>query len=155
RNSGLTYLFNEPKAFWLQLVILIVATVLFIICAWSGLGKGINILSSVNMCVAAALVTIVFVVGLSMSILNLFTTTIGYYEGHFLEISLQLKPLSEQGRAWINEWTIFYWAWWILWSPFVGMFIARVSKGRTVRQFVAGVLLAPTLVTIIFFFVFG
>lgn len=154
-NSGLTYLFNAPKAFWFQLVILIVATVLFIISAWSGLGKGIKILSSVNMWVAAALVTVLFVVGPSMYILNMFTTTIGNYAGHFLEMSFQLKPLSEQGRAWINEWTIFYWAWWISWSPFVGMFIARVSKGRTIRQFVAGVLLAPTLVTIIFFSVFG
>src|SRR5690625_7443455 len=90
-----------------------------------------------------------------MYILNLFTTTIGKYAGSFLEMSFELKPVNEVKRQWINDWTIFYWAWWISWAPFVGMFIARVSKGRTIKQFIAGVLLAPTLVTLIFFSVFG
>src|SRR5690606_8975727 len=79
----------------------------------------------------------------------------GKYAGNFIEMSFELKPVNESRRQWINDWTIFYWAWWISWAPFVGMFIARVSKGRTIREFIAGVLLAPTFVTMIFFAVFG
>src|SRR5699024_3290442 len=84
-----------------------------------------------------------------------FTTTIGNYISHFIEMSFDLKPVRTDKQQWIHDWTIFYWAWWISWAPFVGMFIARVSKGRTIKQFLAGVLLAPTLVTIVFFSVFG
>src|SRR5690625_5010230 len=107
------------------------------------------------MWLATALVCTLFIVGPSMYILNLFTTTIGKYAGNFLEMSFELRPVNDEKRQWINDWTIFYWAWWISWAPFVGMFIARVSKGRTIREFIAGVLLAPTLVTLIFFSVFG
>jgi len=154
-NSGLTFLFNAPEAFWFQLLILSIATVLFIISAWSGIGRGIKILSTTNMWIAALLVLALFIIGPTLYILNLFTTTIGKYFGHFLEMSFELQPQNEEKRQWINDWTIFYWAWWISWAPFVGMFIARVSKGRTIKQFIAGVLLAPTLVTLIFFSVFG
>lgn len=154
-NSGLTYLFQVPNSFWFQLVILAIATALFILSAWSGVGRGIKYLSTINMWIAISLVLSLFIVGPSMYILNMFTTTIGNYLGNFIEMSFNLKPVNEDGRQWINNWTIFYWAWWISWAPFVGMFIARVSKGRTIRQFIAGVLLAPTLITIIFFSVFG
>ncbi|MCM3638952.1 BCCT family transporter [Sporosarcina luteola] len=154
-NSGLTYLFDAPKTFWFQLIILLIATVLFILSAWSGIGRGIKYLSTINIVVGFILLLLLFIVGPSMYILNLFTTSIGKYAGNFIEMSFELKPLNGDQRQWINEWTIFYWAWWISWAPFVGMFIARVSKGRTIREFVAGVLLAPTLVTFIFFAVFG
>src|SRR5690625_1303819 len=154
-NSGLTFLFNTPKTFWFQLLILAIATVLFIISAWSGLGRGIKYLSTINMWLATVLVFTLFLVGPSLFILNMFTTTIGKYAGNLIEMSFELKPANADKRQWINDWTIFYWAWWISWAPFVGMFIARVSKGRTIRQFVAGVLLAPTIVTMIFFAVFG
>ncbi|WP_305880112.1 BCCT family transporter [Sporosarcina sp. Marseille-Q4943] len=154
-NSGLTYLFNAPKTFWFQLIILLISTVLFIVSAWSGIGRGIKYLSTINIVAAFILLVLLFIVGPSMYILNLFTTSIGKYAGNFIEMSFELKPLNGDQRQWINEWTIFYWAWWISWAPFVGMFIARVSKGRTIREFVAGVLLAPTLVTFIFFAVFG
>lgn len=154
-NSGLTYLFDAPKTFWFQLIILAIATVLFIASAWSGIGRGIKYLSTTNIVVAFILLALLFIVGPSMYILNLFTTSIGKYAGNFIEMSFELKPLNGEQRQWINDWTIFYWAWWISWAPFVGMFIARVSKGRTIREFVAGVLLAPTLVTFIFFAVFG
>src|SRR5690625_5148919 len=90
-----------------------------------------------------------------MYILNMFTSTIGNYLSNLVNMSFQLRPLSEGGREWINDWTIFYWAWWISWAPFVGMFIARVSKGRTIKQFIIGVILAPTMVTLIFFLIFG
>ncbi len=154
-NSGLTFLFNAPQAFWFQLIILASATALFILSAWSGLGKGIKYLSSTNMWLAAALVFTLFIIGPSTYILNMFTTTIGNYFGNFIQMSFDLKPVHAERRQWLNDWTIFYWAWWISWAPFVGMFIARVSKGRTIRQFIAGVLLAPTIVTFIFFAVFG
>src|SRR5690625_2094047 len=154
-NRGLNFLFNAPKTFWFQLLILGIAMVLFIASAWSGLGRGIKYLSTINLWIATALVVTLFFVGPSMYILNMFTTTIGKYAGNFIEMSFELKPVDADKRQWINDWTIFYWAWWISWAPFVGMFIARVSKGRTIRQFVAGVLLAPTIVTMIFFATFG
>ena len=154
-NSGLTYLFSAPKTLWFQLIILGVATVLFVLSAWSGIGRGIKYLSTVNILLAFVLLILLFIVGPSTYILNLFTTSIGKYAGNFIEMSFELKPVNGEQRQWINEWTIFYWAWWISWAPFVGMFIARVSKGRTIKQFIAGVLLAPTLVTFIFFSVFG
>jgi len=154
-NSGLAFLFDVPKTFWFQMLILGIATVLFIMSAWSGLGRGIKYLSTSNLWLATALVVTLFFVGPSMYILNMFTTTIGKYAGNFIEMSFELKPVNAEKRQWINNWTIFYWAWWISWAPFVGMFIARVSKGRTIREFVGGVLLAPTFVTMIFFSVFG
>lgn len=154
-NSGLTFLFNAPKAFWFQLIILVIATVIFIISAWSGIGNGIKYLSSINMWLAVLLLCTLFIVGPSMYIINMFTTTIGNYISNFIQMSFELKPVNRDQREWINDWTIFYWAWWISWAPFVGMFIARVSKGRTIKQFIVGVLIAPTLVTFIFFAVFG
>src|SRR5699024_8855766 len=154
-NSGLTYLFNAPDNFMTKMIILIVATGLFILSAWSGLGKGIKILSTTNMWIAAALVLTLFIVGPSVYILDMFTTSIGNYIGNFFEMSFELRPNNATKRDWIDDWTIFYWAWWISCAPFVGMFIARVSKGRTIREFVAGVLFAPTIVTMLFFSVFG
>src|SRR5699024_7626505 len=103
----------------------------------------------------AALVLTLFIVGPSVYILDMFTTSIGNYIGNFFEMSFELRPNNPDKREWINDWTIFYWAWWISWSPFVGMFIARVSKGRTIRQFVPGLLLAPTLFIFKFFAFFG
>ena len=154
-NSGLSFLFNVPTSFWLQLIILAIATALFITSASTGLGRGIKYLSSINMYLATGLIILLFIVGPTVYILNMFTTTIGNYLQNFLHMSMETKPVNDLKREWINNWTIFYWAWWISWSPFVGMFIARVSKGRTIKQFIAGVLLTPTFVTIIFFSVFG
>lgn len=154
-NSGLTYLFDAPKAFWFQMIILAIATVLFIISAWSGLGRGIRYLSTINMSLATVLIILLFIVGPSIYIIEMFITTTGNYLTNFIQMSFDLKPTDVDHKDWLNDWTIFYWAWWISWAPFVGMFIARVSKGRTVKEFIAGVLLAPTLVTMLFFAVFG
>src|SRR5699024_5221948 len=96
-----------------------------------------------------------FIVGPSVYILDMFTTSIGKYVGNFFEMSFELRPNNADKRDWINDWTIFYWAWWISWVRFVGMFISRVSKVRTIKQFITVVLLAPTVVTFIFFGVFG
>lgn len=154
-NSGLTFLFDAPKTFWFQMIILGIATALFIISAWSGLGRGIRYLSTINMSLATVLIVLLFIVGPSIYIIEMFITTIGNYLTNFVHMSFDLKPTDVDHKQWINDWTIFYWAWWISWAPFVGMFIARVSKGRTIKQFVAGVLLAPTILTMVFFAVFG
>ncbi|MGM0843394.1 MAG: glycine betaine uptake BCCT transporter [Bacillota bacterium] len=154
-TGGLSYLFGIPDNFATQLTVLAVATVLFIWSAWSGIGKGIKYLSNINMGLAILLLALLFIVGPTMYILNMFTHTLGSYVSDFFDMSLRLAPLSEDNRSWIDGWTIFYWAWWISWAPFVGIFIARISKGRTVKEFLFGVLLLPSLVCFIFFAVFG
>ncbi|WP_138416094.1 glycine betaine uptake BCCT transporter [Aquibacillus sediminis] len=154
-NGGLTYLFGIPNNFTVQVVIVSVVTVLFMISAWSGLSKGIKILSNTNMVLAVALLAIVFIAGPTILILNMFTDSLGGYIQNVIRMSFRIAPLSDGHREWINDWTIFYWAWWISWSPFVGIFIARVSRGRTIREFLIGVLLLPALVSFFWFAVFG
>lgn len=154
-NGGLSFLYGMPSSFVSQFIIIIIVTVLFLGSALSGLDKGIRILSNVNMILAGALLLLVFILGPTLFTLNLFTDTIGKYLQNFINMSFRLAPLNSENREWINTWTIFYWAWWIAWSPFVGIFIARVSKGRTIREFVAYVLLAPSIISFIWFAVFG
>lgn len=154
-NGGLSYLLGIPVNFSVQLLIIIVVTVLFMISALSGLGKGIKILSNANMFLAIALLVLMLILGPSLFIMNLFTDTLGGYFQNLVNMSFRIAPLNEGHREWINGWTIFYWAWWISWSPFVGIFIARVSKGRTVREFLIGTLIMPALVSFLWFAVFG
>ncbi|MEH6990975.1 glycine betaine uptake BCCT transporter [Cytobacillus firmus] len=154
-NGGLSYLYGLPVNFTVQFVIVAIVTVLFILSALSGLGKGIKILSNANMILAAVLFILTFFLGPSLFILNLFTNTLGSYLQYLPGMSLRIAPLNPEVREWINGWTIFYWAWWIAWAPFVGIFIARVSKGRTIREFVFGVLLIPSLIGFIWFAAFG
>ncbi|TWT25238.1 BCCT family transporter [Planomicrobium sp. CPCC 101110] len=154
-TGGLSFLFGTPNNFTVQLIVLAIATVLFIWSAWSGIGRGIKYLSNINMVLAAVLMILLFIVGPTMYIVNMFTHTLGSYITDFFRMSLRLAPLDEENRSWINGWTIFYWAWWVSWAPFVGIFIARISKGRTVKEFMFSVLLLPALVCFIFFSVFG
>lgn len=154
-NGGLSFLFGTPETFSIQLIVLVVATALFIGSAWSGIGRGIKYLSNINMGLAFVLLLLLFIVGPTLYILNMFTSTLGGYISHFFDMSFHMAPLNEENRGWINNWTIFYWAWWISWAPFVGIFIARISKGRTVKEFMLGVLVVPALVCFIFFAVFG
>ncbi|WLR49825.1 BCCT family transporter [Bacillus tianshenii] len=154
-NGGLAYLFGIPKNFTSQFFIIAVVTVLFMISAWSGLSKGIKYLSNTNMILAIGLLILMFFVGPTILMLNIFTDSIGGYIQNIAQMSFRIAPLNEEHRAWINGWTIFYWAWWISWSPFVGIFIARVSRGRTIREFLIGVLLLPALVSFFWFAVFG
>lgn len=104
---------------------------------------------------SAILLLIVFAFGPTLFILNLFIDTIGTYMHNFIRMSFRIAPVNEEARGWINDWTIFYWAWWIAWSPFVGVFIARVSKGRTIREFIIYVLLTPSLISFLWFTTFG
>jgi glycine betaine transporter len=154
-NGGLSYLFGVPSNLMSQFLIVLVVTILFIISALTGLGKGIKILSNANMTIAFVLFLLTFILGPTLLTLNLFTDTIGSYLQNLINMSFRIAPLNEENRNWINGWTIFYWAWWIAWSPFVGIFIARVSKGRTIREFVIYVLLVPSLIGFIWFTTFG
>ncbi|WP_067729535.1 BCCT family transporter [Oceanobacillus damuensis] len=154
-NSGLNYLFDIPRNYGTQLIVLIIATVLFIVSAWSGIHKGIKYLSNVNMGLGFLLLGMLFIVGPTIYILNMFVDTIGSYITNFFEMSFNLAPQDDDARGWINAWTIFYWAWWISWAPFVGIFIARISRGRTIKEFMIGVLFVPSIICFIFFAVFG
>lgn len=154
-NGGLAYLFGVPQESWVQFVIIAVVTVLFVISAWSGLNKGIKYLSNTNMVLAVILLILVLVLGPTLLILNMFTETFGNYFQNLISLSFQSAPLDAENRSWLNDWTIFYWAWWISWAPFVSMFIARVSKGRTIREFLIGVVLTPTIFGAFWFAAFG
>ncbi len=136
--------------------IIAVLTVLFVASAVSGVAKGIQWLSNTNMVLAVVLAVFVFVVGPTVFVLNLVPAAIGDY---FRELADMAGRTAASGgdaaEAWLSGWTIFYWAWWISWTPFVGMFIARISRGRTIRQFVAGVIGVPSAVSLVWFCVFG
>jgi glycine betaine transporter len=154
-NGGLSFLYDVPSGILIQFIIIVIVTVLFLISALTGLEKGIKILSNTNMALAAVLLLGMLILGPTILILNLFTETIGLYIQNLPRMSFRIAPLNEEIRNWIHAWTIFYWAWWISWAPFVGIFIARVSKGRSIREFVFGVLLVPTLIGFIWFSTFG
>ncbi len=141
----------------LVLVVLILAiTALATVSVATGVDKGIRYLSNINMGLAATLMLAVLALGPTVFLLSDFVQSIGSYIQAFFRLSFQtLAFQGEDGKAWLSGWTTFYWGWWISWAPFVGVFIARISRGRTVREFVAGVLLVPTLVTFLWFSVLG
>ncbi|MGR9047550.1 glycine betaine uptake BCCT transporter [Halobacillus faecis] len=154
-NGGLTYLLDIEKQFWVQLVIIVVVTGLFMLSAYTGLSKGIKYLSNANMGLAAILFITMLVIGPTVYIANTFTDTLGSYIQTLATESLRLNPNSDEERQWVMDWTVFFWAWWIAWSPFVGIFIARVSKGRSIREFLSGVLLVPSVVSFLWMTAFG
>ncbi|GAA3714572.1 BCCT family transporter [Salinicoccus jeotgali] len=154
-NQGFNFLFGIPANFLVQFLIIAVATLLFTWSTWSGIDKGIKMLSNFNMVIAVVVLIGLFLVGPTLYVLNMFTNSLGNYISGFFDMSLRLPMNDSDAFAWLENWTVFYWAWWISWAPFVGIFIARVSKGRTIKEFILGVLFAPTLVCFIFFAVFG
>lgn len=135
--------------------IITILTVAFVLSAVSGVARGIQWLSNINMVLALAMALFIFVVGPTMFMLNMIPTSIGSYIGDLAQMAARTGAEGEAVSTWLQSWTIFYWAWWISWTPFVGMFIARISRGRTIRQFVTGVLLVPSVVSVIWFCVFG
>ncbi|MCW2808412.1 MAG: choline/carnitine/betaine transporter [Marmoricola sp.] len=140
----------------LLVAIIAVLTAAFIASAISGVEKGIQWLSRTNMVLAIALAGFVFVVGPTVFILDLIPTAVGSYFQDLAQMSARTEAAGGDGMAkWLSGWTVFYWAWWLSWTPFVGMFIARISRGRTIRQFVTGVLLVPSLVSLVWFAIFG
>lgn len=152
-NSGLHTMLGVPVGAAWQVGIIVVTTALFLISAVSGLGRGIKWLSTFNLLVAALLALAVFVLGPTVVIIDTFTNTLGSYLSDFVRMSLRMTPFRDS--SWVGNWTVFYWAWWVSWSPFVGLFIARVSRGRTIREFILGTVLAPTLAAFVWFSVFG
>ncbi|WP_349410347.1 glycine betaine uptake BCCT transporter [Pseudalkalibacillus sp. SCS-8] len=155
-SGGLSYVFDGIENTKItQLVIIAVVTVLFILSASTGLNKGIKYLSNTNIVLAIGLMFFLLFAGPTNFIMDVFTQTLGSYIQNLPSMSFTLGPYSETKQGWIQSWTVFYWAWWIAWAPFVGMFIARVSKGRTIREFVLGVLLVPTIFGGLWFSVFG
>lgn len=155
-NGGLSYLTNLPISFFVQVIIIIIVSMLFLTSAMTGLDKGIRILSNFNMVLALILFLFIAIFGgATLYSLDLFTNTIGTYIQSLPELSLRSAPGSPEDREWITNWTLFYWAWWIAWSPFVGTFIARVSRGRTIREFTIAVLIVPSLVGFIWFSLLG
>ena len=154
-NGGLNYLFGIPNNVWVQGVIIIIVTILFIASAWSGLSRGIQYLSNLNIGLGAILMIIALIVGPTVLILDMMTSSTGSLFNSFLFNSFDTAALNPQKREWMSSWTLYYWGWWLSWSPFVGVFIARVSKGRSIREFMSGVLLVPAIVSFIWFSVFG
>ena len=152
-NSGLHTVFGLPVGPTWQVGIIAVVTVLFVTSSVSGVARGVKLLSVGNLIAAAALAGVVFVLGPTVHIIDTFTNSLGGYASEFVRMSLRLTPFRDS--SWVGSWTIFYWAWWLAWSPFVGLFIARVSRGRTIREFVLGVVIAPTLVAFLWFSIFG
>jgi choline/carnitine/betaine transport len=136
--------------------VIVVLTIAFIFSAVSGVAKGIQWLSNTNMVLALALAAFVFVAGPTVFILDLIPTAVGNYVQNIAAMSARTDASGGDAMAeWLSGWTVFYWAWWLSWTPFVGMFIARISRGRTIRQFVTGVLLVPSLVSLVWFAIFG
>lgn len=149
--AGMHHVFGFENSIGLQLIIIVVVTALAITSVVRGLEGGVKLLSNVNMFIAFGLLIAVALIGFATAMGNLPTTLMAYLE-NIIPLS---NPHGRADEAWFQGWTVFYWAWWISWSPFVGMFIARISSGRTVREFIVAVLLIPTLVTVLWMSIYG
>ncbi|MCC5795467.1 MAG: BCCT family transporter [Chromatiales bacterium] len=153
-NAGLHYLAGIPVSVPVQLVLIVGITLVATLSVVAGLDRGIKRLSQLNLVTALMLLAFVLLAGPTLFLLKSFVQ----HTGHYLQNLLTLGSWTEtyvRDTSWQADWTVFYWAWWIAWSPFVGMFIARISRGRTVREFVLGVLLVPSVFTFIWITVFG
>lgn len=137
------------------IVIILVLTVGFILSAVSGVARGIRYLSSINIVLTVGIVGVVLFLGPTLFLLNLLPSAMMEYMGSMFDMMGRSLSWGEETQAYQSAWTVYYWAWWISWSPFVGIFIARISRGRTVREFITGVLLVPTLLTTAWFVIMG
>jgi choline/glycine/proline betaine transport protein len=152
-NSGLNFVFGTGVGVNTQVAIIAVITVIATVSVFTGLDVGIRRLSQLNIGLAAALLVFVALAGPTILILSGYVENIGGYVQNFVDTLFWSG--TYEGEDWLAGWTVFYWAWWISWSPFVGMFIARISRGRTIREFVLGVLFVPVAVSFLWFTVFG
>lgn len=150
--SGLDYLFGTSAGINVQMAIITGVTFVALISVLRGLDGGVKILSNINMILAAVLLLFIIFAGPTMAILEYVWITSSTYVANAIPLS---NPFGREDETWFHGWTVFYWAWWISWSPFVGMFIARVSSGRTVREFITAVLVIPTLITVVWMSGFG
>lgn len=152
-GSGLNKILGVPNTLIVQVVVIAVITAIFMWSAISGIDKGVKRLSNLNICIAIILIVAAFIVGPQIEIFQNLVNGLGNYLGTFIQDSLSISAYND--TSWVKAWRVFYWAWWIAWAPFVGVFIARISKGRTIREFVLGVVGAPSLASIVWFAVFG
>ena len=152
-NAGFNKLFGIPTTLLVQIGIVVVVSILYIGSAVSGIEKGIKVISDTNLYVAIGLLLVCFLVGPKIEILDSFVNGIGQYIGDFIPDALKVGAYGD--NSWLGSWRLFYWAWFIAWAPFVGVFIARISKGRTIREFVLGVVLVPAFASCIWGAVFG
>ena len=154
-NSGLSVLFGIPKTTLIQILIIAGLAILYTGSAVLGIEKGIKKVADFNLYICLFLMSALFLVGPSISILGSFMTGIGDYLSGVIKESFMMAPYGGEYEAFLHGWTIYYWAWWISWAPFVGSFIARISRGRTIREFVCGVLIVPALGSFMWFAIFG
>ena len=154
-NAGLNYLLPNtvPVSMTVQVIIIALVTLAALVSVLAGMDKGVKRLSILNMVLATGLMLFVFIVGPTIFILNAFMENTGSYLGNIVERTFSLQ--AYQSSDWIGSWTLFIFAWTIAWAPFVGLFIAKISRGRTIREFVLGVMLVPTFFTFFWFAVFG
>ncbi len=153
-GSGLSYVFGLTYGNSLLIIIIVTVTILFIASSVSGIERGIKLLSNFNMLIAAIVLVFVLFLGPTLFITNFFTSTVGGYVQNIISTSFWTDPF-ETNSGWLGSWTIFYWAWWISWGPFVGGFIARISRGRTIRQFIIATLFCPVLLSFIYMTIMG
>ncbi|QIC76088.1 choline transporter [Acinetobacter indicus] len=153
-NYGLHVLFDVPENLLIQSALIAVAVIITAISVASGVNKGLRILSEVNIYVSIGLLLFILVMGNTEFLLAALIQNFGDYISQFPQLSLTSFPF-QQPKEWMNSWTLFFWAWWIAWSPFVGLFLARISRGRTIREFVAGTLIIPLLFTLTWLSIFG
>ncbi|SEN43757.1 choline/carnitine/betaine transport [Mesobacillus persicus] len=152
-NGGLNVVFGTSNSVGTQMIIILVIFIAYMLSSSTGLEKGIKYLSNLNLGLALVLLVFVFFAGPTVFILESFTLGIGDYLTNFIQYSLRLQPY--RGGTWVRDWTIFYWAWAIAWSPYVGAFVARVSRGRTIREYIIGVMVIPPLIACIWIAAFG
>ena len=145
----------SENSFSLQIVVIAVVMSLAIFSAISGVGKGVKILSELNLTLAFCLLIFVLVAGPTLYLLSAFSDNIGTYLSNLVQLSFKTYVYEQEHTGWFSGWTILYWAWWCSWAPFVGLFIARISRGRTIREFIFGVLVIPSMFGILWFTVFG
>ncbi|WP_181153724.1 BCCT family transporter [Haemophilus haemolyticus] len=145
----------SKNSFSLQIVVIAVVMSLATFSAISGIGKGVKILSELNLTLAFCLLIFVLVAGPTLYLLSAFSDNIGTYLSNLVQLSFKTYVYEQEHTGWFSGWTILYWAWWCSWAPFVGLFIARISKGRTIREFIFGVLVIPSMFGILWFTVFG
>ena len=152
-SGGIETVFGIESSLGLQMAVVVAMWGAYMLSATTGLRRGIPWLSNLNLGICVVLLVYVFLAGPKVFILNAFVLALGDYLVNFIQYSLRLQPYV--GGSWVRDWTIFYWAWAIAWSPFVGAFVARVSRGRTIREFIVGVLLIPPLIACVWIAVFG
>ena len=152
-NAGFSYLFGTPVDTTVQLVLIAFITLLATLSVFLGLDRGVKRLSEINIILAILLLGFVLVAGSTVFLLQAFVQNVGTYLGSV--VTRTFRMYAYEPNPWLADWTLFYWGWWVAWSPFVGMFIARISRGRTIREFVGGVLLVPVLFTFLWMTVFG